>query len=291
MVVISIVSFSLIYFIPGDVALVIAGPGSSSKAVEDIRAELNLDKPFYSRYYLWLKSVLSGDLGRSAITREPISQMIGFRLLNTLKLAGAGVAFAVFWGILLGLVASIKRNSILDYGTMAVSIFGISMPIFWIGLMLIFFFSIQLRWFPVTGQGSLRHLILPSITIGLNSIAIIARITRSSMLEVLGKDYIRTAKAKGCRSSVVIFKHALKNAMIPIITAIGLQFGYLMGGAVLTETVFAWPGIGRLFADSVFRRDFPVLQILMLTLAASFAIVNFLVDISYSFFDPRVEHK
>jgi peptide/nickel transport system permease protein/oligopeptide transport system permease protein len=191
----------------------------------------------------------------------------------------------------MGLLAAVSRNSFLDYGTMAVSIFGIAMPVFWIGLMLIYFFALQLRWFPVTGTGGIRHLVLPAITIGLNSIAIIARITRSSMLEVLGKDYIRTAKAKGCRLSVVIFKHALKNAMIPIVTTIGLQFGYLMGGAVLTETVFAWPGIGRLFADSVFRRDFPVLQILMLLLAASFAVVNALVDISYSFFDPRVKYK
>jgi peptide/nickel transport system permease protein/oligopeptide transport system permease protein len=189
------------------------------------------------------------------------------------------------------LVAALKRNSVLDYGTMAISIFGVSMPIFWIGLMLIFIFSIQLRLFPVTGQGGIRHLVLPAITIGLNSIAIIARITRSSLLETLGKDYIRTAKAKGCRLSRVIFKHALKNAMMPIVTTIGLQFGYLMGGAVLTETVFAWPGIGRLFADSVFRRDFPVLQILMLLLAFSFALVNFLVDISYSFFDPRVKYR
>jgi peptide/nickel transport system permease protein/oligopeptide transport system permease protein len=191
----------------------------------------------------------------------------------------------------MGLVAAIKRNSFLDYGTMALSIFGVSMPIFWIGLMLIYFFSLELGLFPVTGQGGIRHLVLPAITIGLNSIAIIARITRSSMLEVLSKDYIRTAKAKGCRRSVVVFKHALKNAMIPIITTIGLQFGYLLGGAVLTETVFAWPGIGRLFADSVFRRDFPVLQILMLMLAASFAVVNVLVDISYSLFDPRVKYK
>jgi len=291
LILISVVSFSLVYFVPGDVALVIAGPGSSKKAVEDIRAELHLDKPFYVRYSLWLRSILSGDLGRSAITREPISQLIGFRYLNTLKLAGAGVTFAIFWGIFLGLVASIKRNSILDYGTMALSIFGISMPIFWIGLMLIFIFAVQLRWLPVTGQGGIRHLILPAITIGLNSIALIARITRASMLEVLGKDYIRTARAKGCTFPMVIFKHALKNAMIPIITAIGLQFGYLMGGAVLTETVFAWPGVGRLFADSVFQRDFPVLQILMLLLAASFAIVNVLVDISYSFLDPRIKYE
>jgi ABC-type dipeptide/oligopeptide/nickel transport system permease component len=288
---ISIASFSLVYFVPGDVALVIAGPGASKKAIEDIRAELHLDKPFHVRYYLWLKSVFSGDLGRSAITKEPIAQMISFRIMNTIKLAGAGVAFAVFWGILMGLVAAIKRNSFLDYGTMALSIFGVSMPIFWIGLMLIYFFSLELGLFPVTGQGGIRHLVLPAITIGLNSIAIIARITRSSMLEVLSKDYIRTAKAKGCRRSVVVFKHALKNAMIPIITTIGLQFGYLLGGAVLTETVFAWPGIGRLFADSVFRRDFPVLQILMLMLAASFAVVNVLVDISYSLFDPRVKYK
>lgn len=290
LIVISIISFSLVYFVPGDVALVIAGPGSSKKAVENIRTELHLDQPFQVRYFIWLRSVLSGDLGRSAITRESISRMVGFRYMNTLKLAGAGITFAIVCGILMGLVASLKRNSVLDYGTMALSIFGISMPVFWIGLMLIFIFAVQLRWLPVTGQGGLRHLILPAVTIGLNSIAIIARMTRSSMLEVFGRDFIRTARAKGCRFSTVVFKHALKNAMIPIITAIGLQFGYLMGGAVLTETVFAWPGIGRLFADAVFHRDFPVLQILMLLLAASFAVVNVLVDICYSLVDPRIRY-
>lgn len=288
--VVSLVTFSLTYFVPGDVALVIAGPGSSAKSISAIRAKLHLDRPFHVRYAQWLGSLFSGNLGESAITKEPVGQMVGFRFLNTLELTGAGLGLAVILGMPMGVLAAIKRNSLLDYGTMVLSVFGISMPIFWIGLMLIYFFAVRLRLLPVTGQGGLRHLVLPAVTIGVNSVAVIARMTRSSMLEVLGSDYIRTAKAKGCSERQVIWLHALRNAMIPIITTIGMQLGYLMGGAVLTETVFAWSGIGRLFADSVFRRDFPVLQILVLLLAAVFAVVNFLVDLSYSLFDPRVRY-
>lgn len=290
LVLVSVISFSITYVVPGDVALVIAGPGASQASIEKIRSDLLLDEPFLVRYGTWLGSVMRGDLGASAITRQPVAEIVGFRLVNTMKLALAGIVLAIVLGIALGLVAALYRNSLVDYGAMLVSVLGISAPVFWVGLMLIYVFSVRLRWLPITDQGGVAHLILPAITIGMYSVAVIARVTRFNLLEVLGRDYIRTAKAKGASTARVSLKHALKNALIPVVTVAGLQFGYLMGGAVLTETVFAYPGIGRLFADVVFTRDFPVMQILMLLLAAIFAVTNFLVDISYALLDPRIRH-
>jgi peptide/nickel transport system permease protein/oligopeptide transport system permease protein len=285
---VSVVVFFLLHLCPGDPAIVVAGPGASKEDIAKIRAELNLDKPVYLQYYIWLRSILRGDLGRSAITRETVIEMIGSRLFYTMELAGAGIFIAMLLGMPAGLIAAVKHYSIFDSSATIMSLFGVSMPIFWIGLMLMFLFAVKLRWLPAIGAGGIDHLILPALTIGMNSTAIIARMTRSSILEIIGRDFIRTARAKGCKERVVILKHTLKNAMIPIITAIGLQFGYLMAGAVLTETVFARPGIGKLLADAVFNRDFPLIQGLTLIIATSFVIINLLVDISYTFFDPRI---
>lgn len=287
---VSIISFLMLHFIPGDPAEVLGGIGASGQDIARIREQLGLDQAIHIQYWIWLKSLIGGDLGTSLITRESISEMISFRLVNTLKLTIAGIAFATVAGMLAGIVSAVRRNTILDYLAMAGAIFGVSMPVFWIGLMLMLVFSIWLGWLPAVGAGGLSHIILPAITIGVNSTAIIARMTRSSMLEVICSDYIRTAQAKGCAYRTTIYKHALRNAMNPIITTIGLQFGYLMGGAVLTETVFVWPGIGRLLVDSVFKRDFPVVQILLLIVATSFVVVNFAVDLLYGFFDPRTRY-
>lgn len=284
----SFVVFFMLHLVPGDPAVVVAGPGATQEEIEKIRAELNLDKPIYVQYYLWLRNLLHGNLGRSAITHEPVVKMISFRLRYTAELAGAGIFIAMCVGMLMGIIAALKPYSIFDYISMLASLFGVSMPIFWFGLILIFLFSVKLHLLPATGAGGFKSLILPAIVVGLDSTAIIARMTRASMLEVMGEDYIRTARAKGCREVSVIFKHVLKNAMIPIVTTLGLQFGYLMAGAVLTETVFARPGIGRLLADAVFRRDFPVIQGLVLFIATFFVFTNLLVDISYALFDPRV---
>jgi len=285
---VSFVVFFTLHLVPGDPAVVVAGPGATDEEIEKIRAELNLDKPIYVQYYLWLQNLLHGNLGRSAITHEPVIKMISFRLRYTAELAGAGIFIATCVGMLMGIIAALKPYSIFDYFCTLVSLLGVSMPIFWFGLMLIFLFSVKLRLLPATGAGGFKALILPATVVALDSTAIIARMTRASMLEVMGEDYIRTARAKGCKESNVIFKHELRNAMIPIITTVGLQFGYLMAGAVLTETVFARPGIGRLLADAVFRRDFPVIQGLVLFIAVSFVFINLLVDISYALIDPRV---
>lgn len=291
LVAVSIVTFLLPTFVPGDVALVVAGPGASQQAIERIRQELNLDKPVHVRYSLWLSAVGQGDLGRSVITNQPIGQMVGFRLVATLKLAVVSMAMAVLSGVALGVIAALRRNTAVDYLSTVASVMGISAPIFWVGLMLIYAFSVRLKWLPITEQGGPAFIVLPALTLAVYSAAMITRVTRASLLEVLGKGFVRTAASKGASRLRVVIAHGLRNALIPIVTVVGMQFGYLMGGAVLTETVFAYPGIGRLFADSVFRRDFPVMQVLMLVFALLFALVNFLVDMSYTLLDPRIRHS
>lgn len=286
----SIVVFMIIHMIPGDPAEVMAGPGVSNTDVELLRVRMGLDKPLFEQYTNWIgKIVLHGDFGESLINSVPISQLMFERFLNTLVLSVFGIAIAIVFGLFFGVISAIKQNSILDVGIMGLSIAGISMPIFWIGLILIMVFAVNLNLLPATGSGTFNHLILPGIAIGLNSLAVLARMTRSSLLEVLKQDYIRTAEAKGLFKRKIIFKHALKNAMIPIITTIGIQFGYLLGGAVLTETVFVYPGIGRLLVDSISRRDYPTVQGCLLIITAMVVIMNTLIDFAYRYLDPRIK--
>ncbi len=284
----SVLVFSILQFIPGDPALAIAGMGATTQDIEAIRRQLGLDQPVYVQFFNWLFNILGGNWGQSIVSREPVLPILLSRLQMTMLLSTAGIAIAATAGILLGVHAALKANSATDFGLSIIALVGISTPIFWVGLLLQLFFAIQLGLLPATGSGTFWHLILPAIAIGGNSIGIIMRITRSSMLEVLRQDYIRTARAKGLSARKLIYRHALRNALIPVLTVVGVQFAYLMGGAVLTETVFVWPGIGKLLADSVFRRDIPTVQGAILMIGAMFVVINAIVDFLYTVVDPRV---
>jgi peptide/nickel transport system permease protein len=287
---VSFIVLLVMHLIPGDPALVIAGPGASGSDIETIRRQLGLDRPFLAQYFTWAGNMLRGDWGRSAVTREAVLPLLMSRVQYTALLAAVGVLLAVGTGVPLGVLAAVRRNQPLDYGATMIALVGISAPIFWIGLVLQLLFAVRLGWLPTSGAGTWRHLVLPAIAIAANSTAILTRMTRSSLLEVLGQDYVRTARSKGCTHRRVVVLHALRNALIPIVTVMGLQFGYLMGGAVLTETVFVWPGVGRLLADAIFRRDFIVVQGAVMLIAGAFVFVNLLTDLAYAYLDPRVRY-
>lgn len=287
---ISLIIFTIVRVIPGDPGYVMAGPHATKDQVEQIRAQLGLDKHPVTQYFIFIRNLSKGDLGTSTRTGLPVTREIMARFPNTLLLALASIMIATFFGVLTGIIAGVKQNSKFDYLSMLVALFGLSMPVFWLGLMLMLLFSIKLGWLPAVGADSFKHLILPAITLGANSTAIIARMTRSSMLEVIRLDYIRTARAKGLSEKLVISRHALKNALIPVVTVIGLQTGILLGGAVLTEIVFAWPGIGRLLVEAILARDYPVVQGVVLVVATMFIFVNLIVDILYSYLDPRIRY-
>ena len=288
---VSIVVFSIVHIIPGDPARIMAGVDATGEEIELIRRQLDLDKPVYIQYFLWMSKVLTGDLGRSIVTNQPVLPEIIHRFSATLQLTLAAIILAVLMGVTVGVVSATKPYSLFDHLSMVSALFGVSMPIFWMGLMFIFLFSVTLGLFPSSGKDGIEHIVLPALTLGLASTGIIARMTRSSMLEVLGQDYVRTARAKGATEDDVVYRHALKNAMIPIVTIVGLQFGYLLSGAVLTETVFNWPGIGRLMVDSIFNRDFPMIQGAVLLVASSFVFVNLLTDLLCAYLDPRVKFE
>jgi len=287
---ISLIIFTVVRVIPGDPAYILAGPHATQEQMDQIRAQLGLDKHAVTQYFIFLKHLFQGDLGTSTRTGLPVIREIMTRFPNTLVLALASILLATVFGVTIGIIAGVKQNSKFDYLSMLVALLGLSMPVFWLGLMLMLLFSIQLGWFPAVGADSLKHIVLPAITLGANSTAIIARMTRSSMLEVIRLDYIRTARAKGLAEKVVISRHALKNALIPVVTVIGLQTGTLLGGAVLTEIVFAWPGIGRLLVEAILSRDYPVVQGVVLLIATVFIFVNLIVDILYSYLDPRIRY-
>ena len=290
MVVISVVVFSLLHLAPGDPALVLAGTDASQTDIQAIRVKLGLNRPLYVQYGLWAAQALHGDLGRSIITRRPVVAEIRSRLWPTAQLAVSAMLLATVFGIGIGILSAVYQYSLLDHMAMVVALLGVSLPIFWIGLMLIFIFAVQLRWFPTGGAGSARALVLPAIALGAASIAIIARMTRSSLLEVIRQDYTRTARAKGLAGRIVIFRHALRNAFIPIVTVMSLQFGYLLGGAVVTETVFSRPGLGRMLVDAIGARDFPIVQGGLMILGGCFVVMNVLVDVLYAYLDPRVRY-
>ncbi|MGK9251105.1 ABC transporter permease [Paenibacillus humicus] len=315
----TIIVFSIIHAIPGDPAEVILGEKASNSSKEALRKELKLDQPLLVQYGDYLKKLAAGDLGTSIRTREPISAEITPYLAATLELTLVAMAFAVFFGVNAGILSAWKQNSWFDYLSMLIALIGVSMPIFWLGLMEQWLFALELKWLPSIGRMNARdpvesvtnlylidsllsgradqfwtvvkHLILPGIALGTIPMAIIARMTRSSMLEVLRSDYIRTAKAKGLSQMFIIYKHALRNAFIPVLTVIGLQFGLLLGGAVLTETIFAWPGVGRYIFDAIASRDYPVIQSGILIIAFIFVLINLLVDLLYAAVDPRINFK
>jgi ABC-type dipeptide/oligopeptide/nickel transport system permease component len=287
---VAITIFLMVRVLPGDPARVIAGVLATEQDVQRIRVELGLDEPLPVQAAIFLRDLVQGDLGVSARTSAPVLQEIGARLPATLALAAAGMLLAVAIGIPLGAWAAARAGSAADLLVSTFVLFGISLPVYWLGLMLIIVFSIRLRWLPAAGAEGPLSLILPALTLAAFSVAFIARITRSSMLEVLRQDYVRTAHAKGVRRTAVEWRHALRNALPPVVTVIGLQFGELLGGAILTETVFGWPGLGRLLVDSIFSRDYPMVQGLVIVFAAMFAVVNLLVDLTYERIDPRVRY-
>ncbi len=315
---VSILIFVIVRLTPGDPARILAGEHATEEYVQATRERWGLDKPMYVQYYIWFKSLLRGDLGRSITTHSPVVEEIFNRFPATLELSLFAMFLAIVIGILAGIISAIRQYHFFDYFSMTVALFGISMPVFWLGLMLMFVFGLWLDILPISGRinvmiplqnitglyvldsiltlnfqalgSSLLHLILPSIALGTIPMAMIARITRSSMLGIIRQDFIRTERAKGLPERMVIFKHALKNALIPIITVIGMEFGLLLGGAILTETVFAWPGLGRYTVDAVYARDYPAIQGSVLFIAFIFVVVNLITDVLYAYINPRIRY-
>lgn len=315
----TIIVFSIIHAIPGDPADTILGEKATEQSKQALREQLGLDRPWLEQYFAYLGDLLIGDLGSSIRTKEPISQEIGPYLAATMELTVASMLFAIVIGVNAGIVSAWRHNSWFDYICMIIALVGVSMPIFWLGLMEQWIFANKLHWLPsigrlnvrepleavtgfyvidaiISGQTSqlwtvIKHLVLPSIALGTIPMAVIARMTRSSMLEVMQSDYIRTAKAKGLSQFYVVYRHGLKNAFIPVLTVIGLQTGALLGGAVLTETIFAWPGVGRYIYEAISNRDYPVIQSGILIIAIIFVVINLLVDLLYALFDPRIQYK
>src|SRR6516165_6909651 len=296
--VVAIFVFSLLYIAPGDPAAIIAGDIASAADIARIHHQLGLDEPFLLRFGHWLLNVLHGDLGISIFTNLPVTQLIGQRLEPTLSLTISTLIFTVLFSIPLGIIAAWKAGTWIDYGVMIFAVLGFSLPSFVLAYVLILIFSIEFDLLPVQGYVNIRdgflpfieHLILPSIALGLIYGALIARVTRASMLEVLSQDYIRTAQAKGLTNRQVLSRHALKNAAVPIVTVVGIGVALLISGVIVTETVFAIPGIGRLTVDAILRRDYPIIQGVILMFSAVYVFVNLIVDISYTLFDPRVRY-
>jgi peptide/nickel transport system permease protein len=280
--------FSIISLTPGDVATMILGQGATQESVASLRTDLGLDQPLLIQYGRYLGKLVHGDMGTSYATKKPVAGEIMSRFPNTLALAFCSILVSIAISIPIGVISAVRQYSSFDNLGMIFALIGISMPSFWLGLILIIVFSLTLGWFPSGGADQLKSIILPALTLGVASTASIARTTRSSMLEVVRQDYIRTAKAKGLGGTTVILKHALKNALIPTITVIGLEFGELLGGAILTETVFSWPGIGRLMVESIQRKDTPMVLGCIIVFSLAFSVVNLLIDILYAFIDPRI---
>ena len=284
---ISFVVFFILH-LTGDPALVLLPPDASAEDVRKFREAMGFNDPFLVQYGRFLRGALHGDFGQSVRHGEPAFGLVMERMPATFELSGAALLIAVSLAIPAGIVSAVRRNSALDYVSTVVALLGQSMPTFWLGIMLILLFSVQFHLLPSSGHGTVQHLILPAITLGLFTTARITRLTRSGMLEVLSQDYIRTARAKGVEDRLVVWKHALKNAAIPVVTIVGIELGTLLGGSVITETIFAWPGVGRLSVQAINNRDYPVVQAAVFLLASTFVVVNLIVDLLYAYLDPRI---
>ncbi len=303
-----VVTFGLLLLVPGDPAAVLLGPEASPEMITNLRRTLGLDDPWYIRLWDYFAHLLQGDLGRSIFQSAPVSEIIAGRIGATVELAVVALLLATIIGVTLGVLAAIKQGSIIDTATMLLAQLGVSMPVYWMGLLLMLGFAVQLNWLPAIGRGtpmleaigmaltgrpdvlwdSILHILLPALALAANSAAIISRLVRTSMLEVLREDFVRTAYAKGLRRGRVVIRHALRNALLPVLSVIGLRFGALLGGAVLVEMIFAWPGLGQLTFSAVSQRDLPLIQGIVLTFALIFALVNLVVDLLYALVDPRV---
>jgi ABC-type dipeptide/oligopeptide/nickel transport system permease component len=285
----TLVVFLMLQLIPGDPASIYLGENQATpERLEQIREQLGLNRPLYVQYGDFVLRAARGDLGRSVQTNRPVIQEITDRLPNTIILAVSSMALAIIFGITLGMLAGLNQNSWLDTILMLAALAGVSIPVFWLGLLLILLFAVQLGWLPATGQGGWNSLILPAVTLAALSTATLARLVRASMIEVLNQDYLQTSRAKGLQQVAIVLRHALPNALIPVVTVIGLQFGNLLSGAVITETVFARSGLGKLVVDSIQNKDFPTVQGVILVLATIYVVVNFVVDLSYAVIDPRI---
>jgi peptide/nickel transport system permease protein len=336
---ISIVTFGMLRLIPGDPALVMLGEHATAEAVGEFRELMGLDEPVAVQYLRYMRGLVRLDLGRSIQTNRPVIEEIATRFPATFELTMGAMAFAMLFGISAGIISAYRHNSWVDMAVMFIALVGVSMPIFWLGLMLMYLFGFKLQWLPPSGRltvgielqtlaqawgldeslsgvgrtlldflsqfyvldalltghwaalwDAIKHLMLPSVALGSIPMAIIARMTRSSLLDVLGQDYIRTARAKGLRERAVLSVHAMKNALLPIVTVVGLQMGFLLGGAILTETIFSWPGIGRLVVNRILSRDYPAVQGSVIAIASVFVLINLLVDVSYAYLDPRIHY-
>ena len=289
---VSFLVFMLLSLTPGDPVRMMLGESATPEAQEALRKEMGLDDPLLLQYGRYMKNiVVHQDLGTSYSTQRPVLDEIMNVFPNTVQLAVAAMVIAVIIGIFLGIISAVKQNSLLDNIVMVLALIGTSAPIFWIGILMILLFSVQLGWLPPSGFGSFEQLIMPAVALGMQSTAVVARMTRSSMLEVIRQDFVKTARAKGQREIIVILKHVFRNALIPIITVVGLQFGTLLGGAMLTEVVFSIPGVGRLMIEAIKQRDFPIVQGSVLFVAACFSLVNLAVDLLYAVVDPKVSKE
>lgn len=314
----TLVTFSIVHLIPGNPAQVILGQGATEAAIKELEDSMGLNEPYFVQYFIYLKGLLQGDLGTSLKTKTAIAKEIWPYIAATFELTFFAMLFAVFVGVNAGIISAWKQNSWFDFLAMFIALVGVSIPVFWLALMQQWVFAQELSWFPANGRQNsrdpveaityfyvidtmikmdfaklvttLKHLVLPSIALGTIPMAIIARMTRSSMLEVMNSDYIRTVRAKGAGQFLIIYKHALKNAMIPVLTVIGLQTGVLLGGAILTETIFSWPGIGRYIFEAINFRDYPVIQSGILVVAFIFVFINLIVDLLYTYIDPRIKY-
>ncbi|ADD29409.1 ABC transporter permease [Meiothermus ruber] len=316
---ISLLVFLFLHLIPGDPAVVMLGERAEPERIAALREKLGLERPLWEQYLFFVGNLLQGDLGTSIFNQLTVKEQLARRWPATFELAIAATLFAVIIGIPFGILAAIRKNSLIDNLATSFSLLGVSLPVFWLGLLLVYLFAVNLQWLPAGGRLSIdvdalfkpitgfyvldalfqpqtfwdvaKHLILPAITLGTIPLAILTRITRSAMLEVLSQDYVRTARAKGLSERVVIWRHAFKNALLPVVTIIGLQFGTLLGGAILTETIFSWPGIGSWIYEGILNRDYPVVQGGVIFVALVFVVVNLVVDLSYALLDPRIQYR
>ena len=288
---VSVLVFVILRVVPGDPAKMLLPDGAPQSAVDELNRQLGLHEPLHVQYAIFVRSVFRGDFGQSFQYRAPALRVVVDRLGATVQLALAALVITVGVGVSLGVVAAMRRGTGYDYASTVLAVLGQSLPNFWLGIMLILLFGVALRWLPTSGFETWRHLILPAVTLAAFPMALVARLTRSSMLEILGRDFIRTGRAKGLAERAVILRHALRNAAVPLLTVLGLQIGTLLGGAVITESVFAWPGMGKLVVDAIFFRDFPVVQTVLILSATIFVLINLLVDLLYTVIDPRIRYS
>src|SRR5471032_1598 len=291
LLIVAVLVFLFVHLLPGGPARLLAGQDADQSVVELVRKDLGLDKPLYQQFFTFFSHALQGDFGHSMVSKRPVMDEIGSRFLPTLWLTLTSMVWSVIFGLVIGVVSAVWRNRWPDRLGMALAVSGISFPAFAIGMLLMQVFSVELGWLPTVGADSWQHYILPSITLGAAVAAIMARFTRASFVEVMQEDYMRTARAKGVHEFFVIVKHGLRNALIPVVTMMGLQFGFLLGGSILVEAVFNWPGLGRLLVDAVQMRDYPVIQTLVLLFSLEFILINLVVDVLYGYINPTIRYK